>query len=65
MSIDSNFPSKLNILDVQYEDAGLYKCEVTYEKGVRITSCVRKDKGCYCEDKCIKLKPQSIIGAHH
>ena len=37
MSIDSNFPSKLNILDVQHEDAGLYKCEVTYEKGVRIT----------------------------
>ncbi|XP_042282291.1 uncharacterized protein LOC121907036 isoform X2 [Thunnus maccoyii] len=37
MSIDSNFPSKLNILDVQHEDAGLYKCEVTYEKGVRTT----------------------------
>ncbi|XP_044221905.1 uncharacterized protein LOC122992237 isoform X2 [Thunnus albacares] len=37
MSIDSNFPSRLNILDVQHEDAGLYKCEVIYEKGVRIT----------------------------
>ncbi|XP_067459845.1 uncharacterized protein [Thunnus thynnus] len=37
MSLDSNFPSKLNILDVQHEDAGLYKCEVSYDKGVRTT----------------------------
>ncbi|XP_042282288.1 uncharacterized protein LOC121907035 isoform X2 [Thunnus maccoyii] len=37
MSIDSNFPSKLNILDVQHEDAGLYRCEVTDEKGVWTT----------------------------
>ena len=37
MSIDSNFPSKLNILDAQHEDAGLYKCEVTYGKGIWTT----------------------------
>lgn len=37
LSIDTNFPLKLNIVDVQYEDAGHYTCEVTDRKGSRTT----------------------------
>ncbi|KAM7407304.1 hypothetical protein PAMA_003161 [Pampus argenteus] len=33
VSIDPNFPLKLNIINAQHEDAGLYKCEVTVIRG--------------------------------
>ncbi|KAL7385324.1 hypothetical protein ABVT39_019364, partial [Epinephelus coioides] len=35
--IDLNLPSKLNISNIQHDDAGLYRCDITDAKGQRTT----------------------------